>query len=358
MAVEGCQCAAGDIGTRWACWLCHDPGAAGSRVVACFGLDAALAYGNAGEHLCIAILPFDFHRSLELSSQKAIKETDMFAKLYNYLQDVRDRQRINIALSKGAAMMHARDIDLTQPSTWEFSGFSQNGEDGILDVLRKQLSSSNRYFVEIGAADGIENNSGWLLVAEKYNGLLIEGSPRLVERAKRTVVGYSIGAEIHNMFVTKESVRDIKALAFYKDPDVFSLDIDGNDYFIAQAILESGFRPKIFVVEYNAVYGLERSMTIEYKSDFIYTQEHPSHLYYGVSISGWKKFFTGHGYRFVTVDRNGVNGFFVDPPYFDKAFLNGVSGLEFAENRWQYMKFRKPSTQQFELIANQRFITI
>ena len=107
MAVEGCQCAAGDIGTRWACWLCHDPGAAGSRVVACFGLDAALAYGNAGEHLCIAILPFDFHRSLELSSQKAIKETDMFAKLYNYLQDVRDRQRINIALSKGAAMMHA-----------------------------------------------------------------------------------------------------------------------------------------------------------------------------------------------------------------------------------------------------------
>jgi len=160
----------------------------------------------------------------------------MFAKLYNYLHDVVDRQRINIALSKGAAMMQARDIDLTQPSTWEFSGFSQNGEDGILDVLRKQLSSSNRYFVEIGAADGIENNSGWLLVAEKYNGLLIEGSPHLVERAKRTVVGYSIGAEIHNMFVTKESARDIKTLAFYNDPDVFSLDIDGNRVILLSAL--------------------------------------------------------------------------------------------------------------------------
>ena len=60
----------------------------------------------------------------------------MIKKLFNYLLDVRDRQRINIALSKGAAMMHARNIDLTQPGTWEFSGFSQNGEDGILDVLR------------------------------------------------------------------------------------------------------------------------------------------------------------------------------------------------------------------------------
>ena len=131
----------------------------------------------------------------------------MFGRLFNYLLDVRDRQRINIALSKGAAMMQSRNIDLKHPSTWEFSGFSQNGEDGILDVLRKNLKDSNRYFIEIGAADGIENNTGWLLVAEKYNGLLIEGSAHLVERAKRTIVGYSIVAEIHNMFVTKESIR-------------------------------------------------------------------------------------------------------------------------------------------------------
>src|SRR5574343_1307224 len=128
----------------------------------------------------------------------------MIRRFMNYLMDVRDRQRIAIALSKGAAMMHARNIDLKSPATWEFSGFSQNGEDGILDVLRKNLKVSNRYFIEIGAADGIENNSGWLVVAEKYNGLMIEGSPHLVERARRTVLGYSIGAEIHNMFVTKD----------------------------------------------------------------------------------------------------------------------------------------------------------
>lgn len=282
----------------------------------------------------------------------------MIKRAINYLLDVRDRQRIAISLSKGAAMMQARNIDLTNPASWEFSGFSQNGEDGILDVLRKRLLRSNRYFVEIGAADGIENNTGWLLVAEKYNGLLIEGSSHLVERAKRTVIGYSIGAEIHNMFVTTESIQEIKALAFHHDPDVFSLDIDGNDYYIARAILGSGFRPKIFVVEYNSVFGPELSATVEYQADFVFTKAHPSHLYYGVSIAGWRKFFLQHGYRFITVDRNGVNGFFVDPKFFDVGFLDGIRGLEFAENQSQFKKFRKPSADQFRLIADQKFVVI
>jgi hypothetical protein len=282
----------------------------------------------------------------------------MFVRLFNYLLDIRDRQRINIALSKGAAMMQARNVDLKQPASWEFSGFSQNGEDGILDVLRKNLLSSDRYFIEIGAADGIENNTSWLLVVEKYNGLMIEGSAQLVERARRTVVGYSIGAECHNMFVTKESVCDLKALANHYAPDVLSLDIDGNDYYIAQAILDAGFRPKIFVVEYNSVYGAERSMTIEYQPDFVFTKAHPTHLYYGVSISGWRKFFENYGYRFITVDRNGVNGFFVDPEFFDESFLDGVRSLMFAENQSQYKKFKRPSEEQFALIADQKFIVI
>lgn len=282
----------------------------------------------------------------------------MIKKIRNYFWDARDRQRIIIALAKGGAMMHARKIDLTRPETWEFSGFSQNGEDGILDVLRRQLKSSNRYFIEIGAADGIENNSGWLLVAEKYSGIMIEGNPGLAERARRVVEVLSIGAECKNMFVTRENVKDLKQLAFHSDPDVFSLDIDGNDYYIAKSILDGGFRPKIFVVEYNSVYGPERSITVEYRDDFVFTSAHPTQLYYGVSISGWCKFFEMYGYRFVTVDRNGVNGFFVDPACFETNFLDGVHGLAFAENLYQYTKFRKTSEEQFKMIADQKFVSL
>jgi hypothetical protein len=283
----------------------------------------------------------------------------MIRKIANLLFDLRDRQRVNIALAKGSAMMPARQIDLTTPESWEFSGFSQNGEDGILDVLRSQLLSSNRYFIEIGAADGIENNSAWLVVAEKYNGILVEGNSRLLERARSVVAPYSIGVECHNIFVTRESARQLKSLALNHDPDVFSLDIDGNDYYVAQSLFNEGFRPKIFVVEYNSVFGPDRSVTIEYQQDFVMGQGDVSELYYGVSISGWKNFFSKTGYRFVTVDRNGVNAFFVDPACFPADFLDRIEGLAYAENRYQYTKFKRPSAEQFLLIpSNKRLVEI
>ena len=282
----------------------------------------------------------------------------MLKKLYNFMLDTRDRQRIGIALSKGGAMMNARAIDKAKPSSWEFSGFSQNGEDGILDVLTKNLSTSNRYFVEIGAADGIENNTGWLIAAERYNGILIEGDPHLVDRAKRLMTGYSIGVDIHNMFVKQESAQEIMNLSMYPNPDIFSLDIDGNDYYIAKSILDIGFRPKIFVVEYNSAYGPDEAMTIKYKADFSFKNEHETQLYYGVSISGWRKLFEEHGYRFITVDTQGVNGFFVDPDYFQGSFLDNIIGTAFQENQSQLRRFRTSWQDQFALISDQDFSAI
>lgn len=99
-------------------------------------------------------------------------------------------------------------------------------------------------------------------------------------------------------------------------------------------------------------------MTIKYQENFVFTKAHPTHLYYGVSIAGWRKLFESQGYRFVTVDRNGINAFFVDPSYFDANFLNGVNSLEFAENISQYKRFRMPNEKQFALIADQEFAEI
>jgi hypothetical protein len=282
----------------------------------------------------------------------------MIKKLKNYLLDVRDRQQITIALAKGGAMMKAREVDLTRPQSWEFSGFSQNGEDGILDVLRKQLLSSNRYFIEIGAADGMQNNSSWMVVVEQYDGLMIEGDSILAERAKRMLSTHSIGLECINMFVSSKNIQELKSISLHTNPDVFSLDIDGIDYYIAEAIMEGGFRPKIFAVEYNSVFGPERSMTIAYKDNFVFKKAHPTQLYYGVSIAAWKKLFKRYGYRFVTVDRKGVNAFFADPACFDEDFLNKIDGPVFAENAYQFRKYRGSFEKQFPLISDQEFTEI
>jgi hypothetical protein len=282
----------------------------------------------------------------------------MLDRLRNYLLDLRDRQRIGIALSRGAAMMRARNIDPASPGTWEFSGFSQNGEDGILDVLRRHLRSANRYFVEIGVADGIENNTAWLAVAEKYSGIMVEGNALSASRAQRTIASHNVSVECRHLFVTRESAVRLASLVLHPDPDVFSLDIDGNDYYVAQSLLDCGIRPKILAVEYNSVFGPGRSATIEYREDFDLARAHPSQLYYGVSISGWRTFLGNRGYRFVTVDRNGVNAFFVDPMHFDTGFVDGIKGLPFSENRYQLMKFREPSERQFMRISDAKFVSI
>lgn len=272
-------------------------------------------------------------------------------------QDLRVDLRVTFALARGGAMMHARRVDPALPGTWEFSGFSQNGEDGILDVLRRHLLDSNRYCIEIGASDGLENNTAWLIVAEQYAGLLIEGDPEQSKRSRR-LMQYSIGAECHQMFVTRESAPALRKLAWRHDPDVLSLDIDGMDFYVAEALFEEGFRPGIFVVEYNSVFGPERSQTVTYRPGFSMAAAHPSQLYYGVSIAGWRRFFERRGYRFVTVNRHGVNAFFANPERFDPGFLAGVRGLGFAENLFQYRKFRRTSEEQFALIADQTFVPI
>jgi hypothetical protein len=172
------------------------------------------------------------------------------------------------------------------------------------------------------------------------------------------ISGANLGVECHHLFVVPEIAAKIASLALQRDPDVLSVDIDGCDYYVVRALLEAGVRPRILVVEYNSVFGPEQSATIEYQEHFDMALAHPTRLYYGVSIAGWRSYLEKQNYRFVTVERNGVNAFFVDPLHFDPGFLQGSKGLAFAENYYHLRKFRMPSAQQFPLIASQKYVSI
>jgi hypothetical protein len=86
--------------------------------------------------------------------------------------------------------------------------------------------------------------------------------------------------------------------------------------------------------------------------------QHKSGLYYGVSITAWKKLFMNYGYKFVTVDSKGVNAFFVDPQYFDELFLNNIKSHYFIENESQYLKFGTNYHEQFNIIKSMKFTNI
>lgn len=273
-----------------------------------------------------------------------------------YLNYLKRMQRVNMALARGAASCGIRNVNLVYPASWEFSGFSQNGEDGIIDVLIGQLTSSNRYFIEIGASDGLENNTTWLAMARRFSGMWIEGNPVASEWCEYIFASMNYGVECACTFIKIDNVAYLKEKALYLDPDVFSLDIDGNDYFIAKSILESGVRPKIFVAEYNAVYGPNEEISIQYDENFIAQSFHPNNLYYGCSIKALRKLFESYGYKFVTVDSNGVNAFFVNPDFFPHSFLDGIKGMDYRENFSNARENRVPWHEQFKFIQNNKFI--
>lgn len=282
----------------------------------------------------------------------------MFGKLVNTFRHGRNMRAVQIALAKGMLGASLREPHPAHPESWEFSAFSQNGEDGIIDYLSRRIVNPSRSFVEIGAADGLQNNSSLLAVARNFSGLMIEADPGKSRLCKRVITRFTHSVNCVNMFVTKKSISEITRLAPDARPDLFSLDIDGNDYYIAAGLLEAGLRPGIIAVEYNSALGPHKSLSIEYRENFNYLAAHPTHLYYGVSVAGWKCFFDRHGYRFVTVDLRGVNAFFVDPEQFGTDFLDGIEGTAYRENLMQLSRFGGNWEKQFKLIEHLRFETI
>lgn len=276
----------------------------------------------------------------------------MVTRLARYLYQVRALQRINMALTRGAVGAATRVLDPVDPRSWVFCGFSQNGEDGILDVLTRRLLSSNRYFLEIGASDGLENNTTWLALVRRFGGLMIEKDRTLSDRARLLLAPLNPGLDTLCCAVTVEDAAALCTRLPHPDPDVFSLDIDGVDYYIAERLLASGLRPKICVVEYNSAFGPELRATIPYDAQFSARNGHGQSLYFGCSIGGWRRLFESRGYRFLTVEPNGVNAFFIDPSAFPPAFTEGIRGVPFADSCSHVREYRGTWRDHLELLRS------
>ena len=63
----------------------------------------------------------------------------------------------------------------------EMRFYSQNGEDGIIQLLIAAVGTVTKRSVEICAGDGIQCNTANLLVNHGWNGLLIDGGEELVD---------------------------------------------------------------------------------------------------------------------------------------------------------------------------------
>lgn len=119
----------------------------------------------------------------------------MIKRIFLFWRAIQNMQYITIALSRAYTTMPLRDIDPTDPLSWQFCGFSQGGEDGITDYLASRIRNPNRYFIEIGASDGLENNTSWMAIAKRFSGLMVDGDKKKVLNLRAIMDMFNLGVE-------------------------------------------------------------------------------------------------------------------------------------------------------------------
>lgn len=192
----------------------------------------------------------------------------------------------------------------------EFRGFSQWGEDGILDWLLDRLPGIPRTFVEFGVEDYREANTRLLLMLRNWRGLVMDGSDAHVRDIRAQDIHWKHDLTATCAFIDRDNINALLESAGMRgEIGLLSVDIDGNDYWVWQAI--EAVRPMAVVCEYNAVFGDLHRISVPYQADFQRTRAHYSNLYFGASLPALIGLGEQKGYRFVGTNSNGCNAFFV-----------------------------------------------
>jgi hypothetical protein len=188
---------------------------------------------------------------------------------------------------------------------YEYRCFSQNGEDGVLAELLARASTTNRWFVEFGIQSGVEGNCVFLADVLGWSGLFMESDTDAGNELRRKYAA-NPRVQTRHAHVTVENVRQLFAEANVPgEPDVLSIDVDGNDYWIWKALSE--YAPRVVVIEYNAHWPLDARWAQPYDPE----REWQVTDNYGASLGALGLLAEDKGYRLVHTELTGNNAFFV-----------------------------------------------
>lgn len=130
--------------------------------------------------------------------------------------------------------------------------YSQFGEDGIIEHVLEIIPNKDNWCVECGAWDGIHLSNTFNLIKNKgYRAVLIEADKNKFKELQKNLAPFD--AVLVNKFVTFDGVNTLDKIlgrtSIPKNFDFLSIDIDGNDYWIFDSLVD--YRPKVICIEYN-----------------------------------------------------------------------------------------------------------
>jgi FkbM family methyltransferase len=182
----------------------------------------------------------------------------------------------------------------------------QFGEDGIVEKVFELLPRRNGWCVEFGAWDGrlMSNTCHWI-TRHGYAAVLVEADPSRFQALCNT---YRDNPRVTalNRLVGWGPEDNLDALlaptGIPADFDLLSVDIDGNDYHVWEAV--TAYRPKVVVIEFNP--------TIPDEVDFV--QDKDPRRMDGCSLLALWKLARRKGYE--PVATTFCNAVFVDASYY------------------------------------------
>ncbi len=248
----------------------------------------------------------------------------MFSKIENNRRALASRsdrftqaaQMATLQEHRRALLESPRNTDERRLLKYGYRVYSQGDEDGILHEIFRRIGEGGRKFLEIGVGTGVENNTLFLLI-QGWHGVWIEGSQRHVAAAKKNLeVAITAGLlRVEQHFVTAPNIDEKVRNVAPGDVDLLSIDLDGNDYYVFDAI--RSIRPRVIAAEYNAKFPADVAWVMEYNE----SHQWDSSDYFGASLKALDLLLAERGYALVGCNLLGTNAFFVrkdlasDPPF-------------------------------------------
>ncbi len=192
-----------------------------------------------------------------------------------------------------------------------FRNYSQFDEDGILLYIFALIGTTNRMAAEMCAGIGSECNTANLILSQDWHAVLFDGDPENIRKAGRFFGDHRDSMyrmpKLVSAWIDKDNVNDLlRKQGLEGEIDLFTLDMDGVDWWIWKAI--DCINPRVVVVEYNNGWGAQESYTVPYRADFQWGEPRN---YFGASLAAFHKLAGIKGYRLVGCNRHSNNAFFV-----------------------------------------------
>ena len=196
-----------------------------------------------------------------------------------------NRQMSQRALFQNYQLLHKLSLPLPKFQDIGCRVYSQSDEDGLLLYIFSLIGTTNKVCVDIGS--GVPNgaNSTNLIRNWGFTGFLIEGNEDKLSQAARFYANPETNIyppKLKQAMVNAENINELLSeMQVSGEVDLFSLDIDGIDYWVWKNL--NIIDPRVVICEFTSFWGPEKPVTIQYSPDFV--RPHPN--YWGASLGSF-----------------------------------------------------------------------